>query len=530
MQAFVNFTKTMVNRLPPTLLAFLSILLLWLAWPTFPFTFLIFIAWVPLLLLESKIKKGKKFFGYTYLVMFGWNVSTTWWIINASVPGAIAAFFANSLIMCLPWMGYRKVKNHLGQTYGLIALVAFWMCFEYIHLLDWGLSWPWLTLGNVFAMYPNWIQWYEFTGVAGGSLWVLVLNVLIYRTFFVKQNKRLRSAIAIVAALALPYIISIVIHKQNEAQVPAWNVVVVQPNIDPYEKISEGTFDLQMDILLSQSESAVDVQTRLLIWPETALYTPYGIDEGRMKDDSNLNRLWDFLRKHPNVTLFTGMESYRIYDSRVSKTAKPIGSSDQFFESFNGSVLVNTNGPVQFYHKSMLVPGVETLPWFLRFIDRWFEKFGGTTAGYARQKERTVLQDPRYDFRIAPAICYESIYGRFMSKYIQNGANMIAIITNDGWWDDTPGYRQHMNYARIRAIETRKWVARSANTGISCFIDDHGKIYDAQPWDTVAAIKRSIPLNETKTFYVRFGDIFYYLAMIVSVAFLIFTFIRKYWK
>ena len=161
------------------------------------------------------------------------------------------------------------------------------------------------------------------------------------------------------------------------------------------------------------------------------------------------------------------------------------------YESYNGSVLLDSSGASAFYHKSMLVPGVETLPWFLKFIDKWFEKFGGTTAGYAKQKERTVLNE-KHGYKIAPAICYESIYGEFMSKYIRNGANLICIITNDGWWKKTPGHKQHMNYARLRAIETGTWVARSANTGISCFIDPYGNVIDPQPYDTKAAIKLSI--------------------------------------
>jgi apolipoprotein N-acyltransferase len=92
-------------------------------------------------------------------------------------------------------------------------------------------------------------------------------------------------------------------------------------------------------------------------------------------------------------------------------------------------------------------------------------------------------------FKIAPAICYESIYGDFMSRYVKQGANLICVITNDGWWKNTPGHKQHMNYARLRAIETRIWVARSANTGISCFIDPNGNVIDPQAYNTQAAIK-----------------------------------------
>ena len=114
-----------------------------------------------------------------------------------------------------------------------------------------------------------------------------------------------------------------------------------------------------------------------------------------------------------------------------------------YYDSYNGSVLLDSSGALAFYHKSMLVPGVETLPWFLKFIDKWFEKFGGTTAGYAKQDERTVLNDTKHGYKIAPSICYESIYGEFMSKYVRNGANIICIITNDGWWQNTPGHKQH---------------------------------------------------------------------------------------
>lgn len=143
----------------------------------------------------------------------------------------------------------------------------------------------------------------------------------------------------------------------------------------------------------------------------------------------------------------------------------------------------------------------------MRFIDKWFEEFGGTTGGYASQKERTVLADPKSGFRFAPAICYESIFGEFLTQYIRNGANVIAIITNDGWWANTSGHKQHMHYARLRAIETRRWVVRSANTGISCYISPEGKIFDAQPWDKAASIKMNIQQADDFTFYVRYGDI-----------------------
>ncbi len=485
--------------------------------------FLLFVAWIPLLWLEATVSSRRKFFGYTYITMFVWNVLTTWWIWNASAPGAVAAFLANSLLMCFPWLGFKIAKKWLGNKAGYIALIAFWMCFEYIHLQDWGLSWPWLTLGNGFATHPEWVQWYSYTGVSGGSLWILIVNLLLFHYFRDNLNRTggrsYRYLGMGIAALFLPILISFLVPLVKTVPATNSNIVVVQPNIDPYEKISDatGAFDAQLQKLISISESKVDEQTSLLVWPETALYMNTGIDEAKIKENFFLNPLWAFLKRHPKMTLFTGVESYRQFPS-ATRYAKEF--SGQFYESYNGSALLDSNGASAYYHKSMLVPGVETLPWFLRFIDSWFEKFGGTTAGYARQDDRNLLTE-KNGYKIAPSICYESIYGGFMRHYVKQGANLVCIITNDGWWKKTPGHKQHMNYARLRAIETRTWVARSANTGISCFIDPNGNVIDPQPYNTASAIRLPIPVTTTAaSFYARYGDWLFMLMTVLSIFFL----------
>lgn len=456
--------------------------------------------------------------------MFVWNVATTWWIWNASAPGAIAAFFANSFIMCLPWLGYKVAKKWLvrkngfsGEMMAYTSLIAFWMCFEYIHLQDWGLSWPWLTLGNAFATHTEWVQWYEYTGTSGGTLWVLTSNVLIYMLIReYNANGRSKKYFASMAAwlliLVIPSVLFNAIIKKGSQPGTGTNIVVVQPNIDPYEKVSTGTFEAQLQKLIVTTEKEMDEYTGLVVWPETALYMENRIDEAGMKENYFLNPLWGFLKRHPNISLFTGIESYRVFDHKT-KTSEEFNGFH--FESYNGSVLLDSSGPSAYYHKSMLVPGVETLPWFLKFLSKWFDKFGGTTAGYTRQDERTVLEE-KHGYKIAPAICYESVYGEFMSRYVRNGANLICIITNDGWWKKTPGHKQHMNYARLRAIETRTWVARSANTGISCFIDPYGRVYNPQPYDTQAAIKLTVYDDSKTTFFVKNGDILSRIMMILS--------------
>lgn len=441
---------------------------------------------------------------------------------------------ANSLLMSIPWLGYYWVRKTGRQNLAYAALVVFWLSFEYIHL-NWQLSWPWLTLGNGFAGHPGWVQWYEYTGTSGGSLWIMVMNVLIakfLKSYLFRKQVDTRTIGSILVVLVAPLIFSYIIAAS--LRFPAAqtkNVVVVQPNIDPYEKFEAGTQEKQLEKLINFSEKRMDSNTSVVIWPETAVNLPTGIEEREIRSYPSLSRLWQFLAAHPRIKLLTGVESYRLYN----EASKPAGARflpalNQYYESFNAATLLDSNGALQFYHKSKLVPGVETLPGFLKFLDTWFEKFGGTTSGYASQTERTVLTDPATGWRFAPAICYESIYGEFLTAYVRNGAQFITIITNDGWWANTAGHKQHMQYARLRAIETRRWVLRSANTGISCFISPRGMVQDLQPWDTAAAIKLSVtPLNEP-TLYVRLGDIISKIAIagaVIILGWVVYLQIRK---
>jgi len=439
-----------------------------------------------------------------------WKVGTTWWIWNATAAGAVSAGLANSLLMCIPWMLYWITKKSLSRSAGYLLLITAWMGFEYLHLQDWGLSWPWLTLGNVFAMHPDWVYWYSFTGTTGGSGWIWAINVLLFhhllRNNFSIISQRYKWGALAVTLLIAPILISTQrLRPLSRTSDRQQEIVIVQPNVDPYQKIAEGTTSFQIDKLIQLSKESITDSTRLLVWPETALYSPYGFDETSLSENSSLTPVWQLLEAYPKMTLLTGIESYRWFDA-PTRYSKPSGNGQLEFQAYNAAALLTKQQATTFYHKSMLVPGVETLPWFLRFMDSWFEKFGGVTAGYAKQDHRAVMPTPQ-GFTLAPAICYESIYGDFMRRYIKNGANLIVVITNDGWWKKTPGHLQHLHYARLRAIETGTWVARSANTGISALIDPAGTLLETRGYDQLATIRRSVPvLPATTTIYVRWGD------------------------
>ncbi|MDQ2864585.1 MAG: apolipoprotein N-acyltransferase, partial [Bacteroidota bacterium] len=320
----------------------------------------------------------------------------------------------------------------------------------------------------------------------------------------------------------LPLAVSFLVHPENRNVTAKNNVIIVQPNIDPYtEKYDVASTEVQIKQLISLSEKNIDTSTRLVLWPETAL--PVSVLQSQFQLSKDYSIVFDFVKRHPQVTLQTGIETYLNYGmEKATKTARKSEGGGFYYDAFNSSVSIKAGEPIQFYNKSKLVPGVESLPDFLLWMGPVFEKFGGTAGGYGHDKKAIAFATADNPYITAPIICYESIYGEYVSQYVQKGANLLTVMTNDGWWGNTPGYRQHLDYARLRAIETRKWVARSANTGISAVINSNGDVVEKTGWDVATFIKYAIPAITGETFFVRHGPLFYDLALLLMCVFLIY--------
>jgi len=162
---------------------------------------------------------------------------------------------------------------------------------------------------------------------------------------------------------------------------------------------------------------------------------------------------------------------------------------------------------MQFYHKAKLVPGVERLPFaaYLKPIQKFAIDLGGTTGSLGTSDEPMTF-DFGNNRRVAPIICYESIYGELVGKFSSYGSGFITVITNDAWWYSSPGYRQHFSYARLRAIENNQYVVRAANTGTTGVIDNKGNVLIATEFYTRTAVNTKIPLNNTPTYYAINGN------------------------
>lgn len=509
-------------------LSILSGVLLSLAWLGFP-GWTLFIAFVPLLIIDSFFVDHKEdhqsisFWGHAFLTFFIWNIFSTWWILYATKIGAIIAISANSFLMSIVWWLAHLARRNFKSNLGYISLVVFWISFEYFHF-HWDIEWPWLNLGNGFANNVKVIQWYEYTGALGGTLWVLILNVLFFKVvkqLLIKKPvfQLFLPVLSILLVIFIPVMISQKIYSSYIERKNPQNIVIVQPNIDPYtESYDEYEENKKLDTFIRLAKTKSDNQTDFIIGPETLFENPGFWNEEKLSENSYLLKLEQFIHEFSKTELVFGVTSYKVYPNRESATFTAREKDGTYFDLFNTAIFLGRDEKPQIYHKSILVAGVEKMPFkkYLDFLGDLVIDIGGATNSLGRQEEPTnfIAND---GLQVAPVICYESVFGEYVTKYEKKGAGLIFIITNDGWWKNSPGYRQHASFARLRAIETRRSIARGANTGISCFINQRGDVIQSTKWWNEDALKGTINSNDQITFYVLYGDYIARISLFISV-------------
>ena len=500
------------------LLSLFTGLLLAPAWYKWGHGLVLLVALVPLLFVEDFLDRNRDaygagtFFKYAFLAFLVWNAATTWWIVNATFVGVVIAILINSFMSSLVMWFFHIIKRKLGARTGYFALILLWITWEYFYF-NAEISWPWLTLGYGFAYNIRLIQWYEFTGVLGGSLWILFLNVLLFNLLngglTGKDRRRLASQVVLILILILaPVALSLFIFQRYEETLNPKTVVVLQPNIDPYEKFVAIPSIDQTYVQITEAEKMADASVDYFVGPETSINN--GIWLERIEDVPDISLIRAFLTHYPGATYVTGIQCAKRIEPGEKKlpAMRQIEGTDIFFETYNAAIQLDSTDFVPYYFKSMLVTGVEKMPYakYLGFLEPLTLKLGGTMRGWGTQEERTVFFSAKDSTGVAPVICYESVFGEFVTEYVRNGANLIFVITNDGWWGDTPGYHQHNAYSSVRAIETRRSVARSANTGISSLINQRGEVLQKLGWWQRGAIKGTLNANDRLTFYVKNGD------------------------
>ncbi len=489
--------------------------LLGLSFPPFNIAFLAFPAFIFLLRLADISSSYKQLAYYSYGGFVVWNIIGTYWLTFASLPAGIAAILANSVIMTIPLCMAAFFARRIKSPY-LIAFLqaAAWVSYEFLHH-HWDLSWTWLTIGNAWANYTVAIQYISVTGYLGISFWVLLTAALAYQAFTQKSRTLLYATTGVF--LIFP-ILSFVLYDGDAATISSSDtteVAIIQPNHDSYQDYG-GMENLSevVDSLLSLTKRTLQPSTDLVIWPENA------IDGYIYAESYTANRIADSAKTW-NVNLIIGSGLIKTYpedsEGLFRGVLKAYPHQGQPYNIFNAALFIAKDGTVSDYEKANLVPIVERVPFLetLSALDVFNWVNWGAIGGFGKGKEPKMIETQAFT---APGlICYDSVYPSWIRHFVQNDATFLTIITNDGWWGNTSGHLQHFAYARLRAIEFNRWIARSANNGISGIIAPNGKVVQKTQYWVRTGVTGIVQNLYSQTFYTRFGDWLAYLCLLMSI-------------
>jgi len=452
-----------------------------------------FLAWfgmVPLLYAVEKTKPNQAFCSGVFFG-FLFSMFTLFWIVFLQIEANIKLLIIGGLMLLFLYIGvYFGVAVLTARRINLWSLPFVIVALEYVRSIG-ELGFPWLTLGYSQARYPLFIQQAAIYGVFGISFWLVLLNVAIFKAL---KKKRLQDLLVAFIIFIVPVIYGVVRPHANQKHIA--RIGIVQPNIDPNLKFSRElryeTFNRLIDLSVQCAHNAIETigdSLDLIIWPETA--TPVFL-----KSPGKYQDLVRYLVDHLGTPILTGTAIYE-------PAARDI---------FNGAVLIEPqHGIEQDYRKIHLVPFGEHIPFdsympILRSVD-----FG--EGDYTPGTHMTVFEIP--EFKFSCLICFESIFPGLSRHAVNEGADVLVNITNDGWFGKISGAQQHNNMAILRSVENGVVLLRSANTGISMIVDQYGRVVTEKPLFVQEKIVRAVGIDPVPTPYRKTGDALPILCLIL---------------
>jgi apolipoprotein N-acyltransferase len=365
------------------------------------------------------------------------------------------------------------------------------------------ISFPWLNLSYTQTYYLPLIQHTSLWGNYAVSFWVLWLNLIVY--IFILNKKKWKTSIILFAVLLiLPYIYgSWVMSKPTEGKVI--KIALLQGNIEQKIKWEEQYLDYNIQTYVDMSRKAAEEQVDLIVWPESAAPCYLATESLYF---AQVQSLCDEL----DIPLLIGTNDYQVINQ---------GRLNYYNSAF---LFTPSGGYPQVYNKIHLVPFSEKVPYEEKH--HLSEKIQLGQSDFSSGKELTIFRIPTGKF--ATLICFESVYPILVRDFVNQGAEFLVNITNDGWFGKTHGPFQHARIAVFRAIENRISIARCANTGISMFIDPYGRTTKVTKIFTRSIVANKIQVKPNgSTLYARYGDWFAQGCCLISFLVILVTLLRK---
>jgi apolipoprotein N-acyltransferase len=517
------------ERRKDRLLLLLSGILLGVSFPPFPMPFplLMFISLIPFFYVINKKERLIDINKAAYFTFFITCLITIYWVgswqqesdVFLMISGGLL-LFVNPVFFLISTTLYYYSRKIFPERVTLYLFPLFWITYEFVYMIT-DASFPWLTLGSGLSKFLSFIQIAELIGAVGISLIVVYINVLLFKAFSIYKSSGRIFTPQIAAAFALfliPLIYGYIRINNFEFSEEKIKVGVIQPNIDPWDKWAEGSPEKIAAINIELSEKAVNEGAELIIWPETAVPV-YLLGGGY---SFIVDSIYNFLNSN-NVSLLTGMPHINYYteDEKKPDDVKHAKEGNFYYSTYNAILLMQPGTrEIQKYGKMKLVPFGERVPFVDLFpiLGKWI-KWGVGLSGWNVGKDTTVFKMPGGidSIRINGLVCYESIYPYFVPNFVEKGADLIVVVTNDSWYGNSSGPYQHKEYSVLRAIENRKSVVRSANGGISTVIDPLGRTIIETAMFEKTYFTEDVVIQKGSTFFSRYSMIIPLLASAFSV-------------
>ncbi|HYO46734.1 MAG TPA: apolipoprotein N-acyltransferase [Gemmatimonadota bacterium] len=433
--------------------------------------------------------------GYLFgLAHFG---ALLYWIAGLSGFSvmAVPAYVASVLILAFNG-GLTGVAVALGRRRGVSATVSFplaWTAVEWLRSFgDLGVTWA--VAGDTLASYPLLIQTAEMGGVWLLTLWVTGLSATLYRLARpLPATRRLHVALlAVVLAAVVPAYGALRL-ADLEARLARWptlRVAAVQPNVPQEVKWDPAFVDETYRRLAALTLQADERDPDLVVWPESAV-------PGYLRYDARARALVTGLSRRIEAPIFTGTNDADTLPGRT-------GADPGDYRVYNAAYLVSGDSILPGrYAKRRLVPVAERVPFLPGLLSGFFEKLSDWTGQFAPGTEWTTWSVEGHGFGVL--ICYESVFPGSSRALVRNGADFLLNITNDAWFGRTAAPYQHASHLALRSVENRVSFLRSANTGISGWVDPLGRYRERTGIYVPGVVVADLPMSGIETPYTRWG-------------------------
>ena len=525
------------ERRKDRILLILSGILMGVAFPPFPFplTLFLFVGLIPYLYVIQKKKTLAEINRASYLTFFIFSIITIYWVGSwqkesdpfLMIAGGTLLFF-EPILFLIPSTLFYLARKSFSENIALLLFPFFWACYEYLFMLT-DISFPWLTLGHGLAEFVPFIQIADIVGAVGLSIIVIYLNIFLFKSFisFKKSYKKFKINLSI-AVLLFALVLGYGLYRIESFHISQKKIRVglIQPNLDPWDKWNITNLNKLIRSYIDLSKEAVNKGARLIIWPETAL--PVFLTDG--SHNAELDSIYYFLIKN-NVYLMTGMPDIKYYypGEKIPENVKNNKIGNTYYATYNGILLLSPNSRyIQHYGKMKLVPFGEKVPFvnqlpFLGKLINWSVGISSWNVGrdtvnfeIPNLTESDNSSQTKDSISINGLVCYESVFPYFVTNFVQRGAKLIAVVTNDSWYGKSSGPYQHKEISVLRAVENRRTVIRAANGGISCIINPLGETDLESKLFVKDVLVGDAYLESSKTFFTKYPLIIPDISMAIS--------------